>query len=85
MDLVTLIVVGLIAGWLASLIMKGRGLGLFGDIVVGVLGAIVGGLVYFALGLGAYGFLGLILMAVVGSIILLALISLFSRDRVFHV
>jgi uncharacterized membrane protein YeaQ/YmgE (transglycosylase-associated protein family) len=41
--LLTWIVVGAIAGWLASLVIKGSGLGLIGNIVVGVIGALVGG------------------------------------------
>ncbi len=43
MGLLTWIVVGAIAGWLASLVIKGSGLGLIGNIVVGVIGALVGG------------------------------------------
>jgi uncharacterized membrane protein YeaQ/YmgE (transglycosylase-associated protein family) len=43
MDLISWIVVGLIAGWLAGQVMKGGGYGLIGDIVVGVVGALFGG------------------------------------------
>lgn len=43
MGLLTWIVVGAIAGWLAGLFMKGAGFGLIGNIIIGVLGAIVGG------------------------------------------
>jgi len=43
MGLLTWIVVGAIAGWLAGLVMKGSGFGLIGDIVIGVIGALVGG------------------------------------------
>ncbi len=43
MGLLTWIVVGAIAGWLAGQVMKGSGFGLIGDIVIGVIGALVGG------------------------------------------
>jgi len=43
MDLISWIVVGLLAGWLAGQVMKGGGYGLVGDIIIGVIGALVGG------------------------------------------
>lgn len=43
MGLLSWIIVGLIAGWLAGLIMKGGGYGVIGDIILGIIGAIVGG------------------------------------------
>jgi uncharacterized membrane protein YeaQ/YmgE (transglycosylase-associated protein family) len=43
MGLLTWIVLGLIAGWLAGLIMRGRGYGVIGDIIMGILGAVLGG------------------------------------------
>jgi uncharacterized membrane protein YeaQ/YmgE (transglycosylase-associated protein family) len=43
MGLLTWIVVGLIAGWLAGLMMKGSGYGVLGDILLGVVGAVIGG------------------------------------------
>ena len=43
MGLLTWIIVGLIAGWLAGLIMKGGGYGVVGDIILGIIGAVVGG------------------------------------------
>ena len=43
MGILAWIVVGLIAGWLAGMVMRGGGYGLIGDIVVGVIGALLGG------------------------------------------
>jgi len=43
LGLLTWLTVGLIAGWLAGKVMKGRGFGLIGNLVVGVIGALVGG------------------------------------------
>ncbi|OPL15079.1 MAG: hypothetical protein AVO34_00805 [Firmicutes bacterium ML8_F2] len=43
MGILTWLIVGIIAGWLAGLVMKGRGFGLIGNMVIGVIGALVGG------------------------------------------
>src|SRR5207237_10048196 len=76
--LVWWIVVGLIAGFLAGLVMRGGGFGIVGDIVVGILGAIIGGFVAGLLGLGASGFVGSIIIAFLGACILIALLRAFS-------
>ena len=81
------LVVGLIAGWLAGLVMKGGGFGIVGDIVVGIIGAFIGGLLLPRFGLGIQpGFLGSIVVAFVGAVILLAIVRLVaggsSRRRV---
>ena len=69
------LVVGLIAGWLAGMVMKGGGYGLVGDIVVGIVGAFVGGFVFSLLtGGGTAGFWGSIAVAFVGAVILIAIV-----------
>ena len=80
MELVWFILVGLIAGWLAGLIVKGGGYGLVGDIVVGILGALLGGFLFGSLG-GAVGggLLGSIVVATLGAIILIAILRLIKR------
>lgn len=82
MDILTFILIGLIAGWLAGIIMRGRGLGVGGDIVVGIVGALIGGYVFALFGVRTGSFLGEIAMAVVGAVILLFLISLIKRPTV---
>ena len=72
------IVVGLIAGFLAGVVMRGGGFGIVGDIVVGILGAIIGGFVAGLLGLGASGLVGTIIIAFLGACILIALLRAFS-------
>ena len=64
------ILVGLIAGWLAGKVMKGGGYGVVADIVLGILGGFVGGWVFGLLGLHAGGFIGSIVVAFVGAVIL---------------
>ena len=75
MGLLSWIVVGAIAGWLAGQVMKGRGFGLLGDIIVGIVGGLIGGFlaqVLFKVPDAVNGFnLTSILVAFVGAIILL--------------
>ena len=68
--------IGLVAGWLAGVLVKGRGFGMLGDIVVGIIGAEIGGWIFGKLGLSAYGIIGVIFMAFVGAAVLLTLIKL---------
>ena len=83
MGLLTWIIVGAIAGWLAGKVVKGRGMGLLGNIVVGVIGALLGGwLASSLLGLGnaLTGFnLTTLLVAFGGSVVLLLILKLFRR------
>jgi uncharacterized membrane protein YeaQ/YmgE (transglycosylase-associated protein family) len=71
------LVVGLIAGWLAGLVMKGGGYGVIGDIVIGIVGAFVGGFVFSLItGGGTAGFWGSIAVAFVGAVILIAIVRM---------
>ncbi len=75
MGILSWIILGLIAGWIAGMIMKGGGYGIVGDLVVGVLGALVGGWLGSALlGLDVTGFnFTSLVLAIVGAIILIAI------------
>jgi len=74
------IIVGLIAGWLAGLVMKGGGYGILVDIILGILGGIVGGWVFGMLGIWhGGGMIGSIIVAFVGAIILVGLTRLIKR------
>ncbi|HUQ21231.1 MAG TPA: GlsB/YeaQ/YmgE family stress response membrane protein [Gemmatimonadaceae bacterium] len=81
MDLLTWIIVGLVAGLLASFVMGGTGLGLIGDIIIGICGAFVGGWIFRALHLNVpiNGIGGTILVAFVGAVILLFIIRILRR------
>jgi len=85
MNVLSWIVVGLIAGWLAGLVMKGGGYGLLGNIVVGVIGGLLGGWISTSLlniGAGVTGInFGSIVIAFLGSVVLIALLRLFSGGR----
>src|SRR5258708_32814298 len=72
------LVIGLIAGFLASLVMRGGGYGIVGDIIVGIIGAFIGGWLFSLIGIGAGGLIGSIIVAFVGAWILIALLRLIS-------
>jgi len=75
-SLLVFLFIGLIAGWLAGLLVKGRGFGIFYDILIGIVGAQIGGWIFGVIGLSAYGFVGAVLMAFVGAVALLTIIKL---------
>ncbi len=80
MALVWFLLVGLCAGWLAGVLVKGGGFGLIGDMIVGVIGALLGGWIFRTLGIWASGgLLGQLIVATIGAVVLLFLIRLIKR------
>ena len=79
MSLVWFLLIGLGAGWLAALLMRGRGFGCIGNLLVGVIGALIGGVVVGRLGFHFAGLPGSLLTAFVGAVILLFVVGLLSR------
>jgi uncharacterized membrane protein YeaQ/YmgE (transglycosylase-associated protein family) len=79
MHLIGFLIIGLVAGWLAGLIMKGRGFGLLTNLVVGIVGSFVGGFLFGVVGLSAHGFIGSLISATVGAVALLFIISLLKK------
>lgn len=87
MSILTWIVLGLVAGFIASLIMQGRGNGIVVNLVLGVAGAFVGGGVFHFFGkVGVTGFdLWSVVVASVGAVLVIAVYHLLSGRRVTHV
>ena len=80
MNLLWFCLVGLVAGWLAGVLVKGGGFGLVGDLVVGVLGALLGGWLFTRLGIWpSGGLLGAIIVATIGAVILLVILRMIKR------
>jgi len=73
------IIIGIIAGWLAGLIVKGRGMGVLIDLVVGIIGALIGGFVAGLIGLAAYGLIGRLAIATLGAVLLLLLVRAIKK------
>jgi uncharacterized membrane protein YeaQ/YmgE (transglycosylase-associated protein family) len=83
MSLIAFLILGLVAGWLAGMFMKGGGYGIIGDMVVGVLGAFIGGWLFSMLfGWDVTGFnLPSVLIAFVGACLLIAIYRAFAGRR----
>jgi uncharacterized membrane protein YeaQ/YmgE (transglycosylase-associated protein family) len=68
------IAIGILAGWLAGKIMRGRGFGALADLLLGIVGSMVGSFVFGLLGLHAYGLVGSVVVATAGAMMLLYLV-----------
>src|SRR5215467_1657839 len=80
-DLFSWLVVGLLAGFFASVVVRGRGYGCFLDIVIGLVGAFIGGFLASFLGItGTFHFWGSLLIAFLGACILVAILKALSGD-----
>ena len=76
MMFISFLIVGIVSGWLAGSIVKGRGFGCFGNLVVGIIGAMIGGYIFRILNIYVGGFLGHIAMSVVGAVLFLFVVGL---------
>ena len=80
MDLLWFLVIGIVAGWLAGVLVKGGGFGVIGDLAIGILGAFVGGFLFRSLGASAGGgVIGSIIVATIGAVVLLFIVRLIKR------
>ena len=79
-NILILLLIGAIAGWLAGIIVKGFGFGLLGNIVVGIVGALIAGFLFprFGFAIGG-GILASIINATIGAVILLLLVKVLRR------
>ncbi len=80
MGLIRSLIVGGLAGWIASMIMGTNArMGAVKNVVVGMLGGFIGGIIFKLVGLASTGFLGNILVSVVGSVVFLWIFKNFSK------
>ncbi len=77
-SLIAWVVIGLIAGWIAGLISRGRGFGCLGNIILGLIGAVLGGWIFSKLGIFGGGTIYSLAAATVGAVVLVAIARLFS-------
>jgi len=77
--LLVFLLIGAVAGWIAGLLMKGKGFGLAGNIVIGIIGALIGGFLFGLLGIHTGGFLGSIITATIGAVLLIWVIGLIRK------
>lgn len=81
MNFVWFILIGLVAGWLGGLIVKGSGSGFWINLLVGVVGSVLGGWIMSMLNVGGGSLLWQLLVAVVGAVVLLLIVGLFTKKR----
>ena len=79
-ELITILAIGAIAGWLAGKLMRGGGFGLIGNMAVGIIGAVVGGFVFGLLGITASSLIGSIVTATAGAVLLLFIVDLVKKS-----
>ena len=83
MKFLIMLIVGGIAGWLASMVMRTDGQqGIILNVVVGIIGGFLGGFLLPMVGLSFGGWIGYLVTALIGAIVLLAIVNLFRRGRV---
>ena len=81
MGLIGSIIIGVLAGFLAGKIMHGHGFGFWINLIISVVGGLLGGWVFSLLGISSHSTLGTLIMAIVGSCLLLFLWGLISKKR----
>ena len=79
--IVSWLLLGLIAGWLAGKIARGRGFGCITDIILGLIGSLLGGWVFTKLGIWGGGFLYSLAAATLGAVILVSIAHLFGSPN----
>ncbi len=81
MNFIWYIVIGIVAGFVAGKITKGKGFGFFVNLIVGIIGGVLGGWLFGLLGISANpnSITGNLVMSTVGAIVLLCIVSLFSK------
>jgi uncharacterized membrane protein YeaQ/YmgE (transglycosylase-associated protein family) len=72
------VVIGLVAGWVAGHLTRGRGFGCIVDIILGLVGAVLGGWIFTRLGIVTFGFFGSLAAATVGAVLLVSIARLFA-------
>ncbi|SFL67750.1 GlsB/YeaQ/YmgE family stress response membrane protein [Pelosinus propionicus] len=75
------LVVGIVSGWLAGVVSRGGGFGLWGDLITGIIGAYVGGFLFNMMGISAYGMIGSIVVSTIGAVVFLWVLRMFTRNK----
>jgi uncharacterized membrane protein YeaQ/YmgE (transglycosylase-associated protein family) len=80
-ELIWYLIVGLLTGWLASLLVQGRGMGAIADVVVGILGAVIGGFLADELDIQVGGFFSALGISLIGAVLLLLALRVVMPSR----
>jgi len=71
--------VGLAVGWMAGQVVRGRGFGLTGNLIIGIAGSFIGGMILRTTDITGYGLVGAVVSAFVGAVILLLILNLIKK------
>ena len=80
MSFLYFLLIGLLAGWIAGLILKGRGFGVLGDLIIGCIGSLLGGFLFDLLGVHAAGLVSSLVCAILGAIAFIYLVRFLRRN-----
>lgn len=81
-SLVLWIIVGGLTGWLTGTLIRGRGYGCIGNVVIGIIGAVIGGWLFRIANIEALpGLIGSVFTAIVGAIVLITVLSMLTERR----
>jgi uncharacterized membrane protein YeaQ/YmgE (transglycosylase-associated protein family) len=75
------IIIGLLAGWIAGTVARGRGYGCIVNVLLGLIGAFIGRWIFLKLGIVVWGFFGTLAAATVGAVVLVAVARLLAGGR----
>ncbi len=78
-QLIWVLIIGAVAGWLAGQVMKGRGFGVLGNIVVGIVGSMLGHFAFGLIGIEASNLLGRLLVSLAGAILLIVIVRAIKK------
>ena len=81
MEILWFLLIGLVAGWLAGMLLKGSGFGVVGNLIIGVLGAVAGGFLFRLVGLMPDSLLGELIAATVGALVVLFLVGVLVKKK----
>jgi len=79
MDIIIILAIGAVAGWLGSVIMTGAGFGLIANIVIGIVGSFIGNFLLAEVGVFEPGLIGTIFTATFGAIVLLFIVGIIKK------
>ncbi|MGC8880046.1 MAG: GlsB/YeaQ/YmgE family stress response membrane protein [Anaerolineae bacterium] len=81
-SLILWIIFGGLAGWLTGMLLRGRGYGCIGNVVVGIIGAVIGGWLFRIANIEALpGLIGSVFTAIIGAVVLITVLGLLTERR----
>ena len=74
-------IIGLFAGWLANMVIKGDGYGLIANLIIGLIGSLLGGWLLQLFSYGDVSLMGILIASIVGAVLLLCIVAIITKRR----